>query len=113
MLKTHDILIGATTVLLVLSMVVTVITQAVTSLAQQRSKTSSPINGVLIAGSPLTVIGFTVGERIENNANWYADPPGNYVWAGATDVQFPGPAGRSNAGKVLFRPTASDAVPTA
>jgi hypothetical protein len=42
MLKTLDVLIGVTTVLLLFSMAVTVITQAVTSLAGRRNHPAYP-----------------------------------------------------------------------
>lgn len=59
---------------------------------RQRPNTASPIDRTLPAGSNIPVVGYTVGERVEGNAYWYADPQGNYVWAGATEVPQPGPA---------------------
>jgi len=54
--------------------------------------TAAPIERTLPTGSNIPVVGFTVGERVEGNAYWYADPQGNYIWAGATDAPQPGPA---------------------
>jgi N-acetyl-anhydromuramyl-L-alanine amidase AmpD len=53
----------------------------------------APIDRVLLAGSDVPVVGFTVGQRVEGNAYWYADPQGNYIWAGATNMPSPNPAG--------------------
>jgi hypothetical protein len=62
------------------------------NLRNQEPNTASPIAGVLPAGSNLSVVGFTVGERVEGNAYWYTDKRGNFVWAGATDMPRPRPA---------------------
>ncbi len=52
-----------------------------------------PIAGSLSVGSEMPVVGFTLGQRVEGNPYWYADPQGDYVWAGATSVPSPSPAG--------------------
>jgi len=58
-----------------------------------RPNTLAPVERVLLAGSDVSVVGFTVGQRVEGNAYWYADPQGNYIWAGATNMPSPNPAG--------------------
>jgi len=62
------------------------------NLRNQGPNTASPIDRILPAGSNLSVVGFTVGERVEGNAYWYTDKCGNFVWAGATDMPRPSPA---------------------
>lgn len=62
------------------------------NLRNQGPTTASPVDRVLPAGSNLSVVGFTVGERVEGNAYWYTDRRGNFVWAGATDMPRPSPA---------------------
>jgi len=61
-------------------------------LRSKTPNTASPIDRILPAGSNLSVVGFTVGERVEGNAFWYQDQSGNFVWAGATDMPLPSPA---------------------
>ncbi len=58
-----------------------------------RPNTLAPIAGSLSVGSEMPVVGFTLGQRVEGNPYWYADPQGDYVWAGATSVPSPSPAG--------------------
>jgi hypothetical protein len=60
---------------------------------RERPNTGSAIDRALPAGSDVSVVGFTIGERIEGNPYWYADPQGNYLWAGATDAPSPVPIG--------------------
>jgi hypothetical protein len=62
------------------------------NLRNKEPNTASPIDRVLPAGSNVSVVGFTVGERVEGNAYWYTDKSGNFVWAGATDMPRPRPA---------------------
>jgi N-acetylmuramoyl-L-alanine amidase len=60
------------------------------NLRQGRPNTSAPIAKVIPANTDVAVVGYTVGERVQDNAYWYADPNGNYLWAGATNVPSPG-----------------------
>lgn len=61
-----------------------------TNLRFQSASTSARVVRVIPARTSLTVGGYTdSGERIRNNAFWYRDPSGNYLWAGATDVPHP------------------------
>ena len=49
--------------------------------------------GSVPPGVPLAYTGFTTGESVAGNANWYRDPDGNYFWAGGTDHPDPGAIG--------------------
>jgi len=61
------------------------------NLREARPNTGAPIIRAIPANTNIAVAGFTVGERIQGNANWYADAQGNYFWAGATNMPSPRP----------------------
>jgi N-acetyl-anhydromuramyl-L-alanine amidase AmpD len=60
--------------------------------------TTAQVVRVILANSEVTVTGFTLGERVNGNAFWYADSQNNYLWAGATDVPKPTAAGGTPSG---------------
>lgn len=62
-----------------------------TNLRQARPNTASPVVRVMPVNTSVAVAGFTTGERVNGNPYWYADPQGNYLWAGATDAPTPVP----------------------
>ena len=53
--------------------------------------TAAPVVRVIPVNTTVAVAGFTTGERVNGNSYWYADPQGNYLWAGATDTPTPMP----------------------
>jgi N-acetylmuramoyl-L-alanine amidase len=61
------------------------------NLRQGRPNTSATILRVIPANTNIAVAGFAIGERVQGNANWYADAEGNYLWAGATNMPDPKP----------------------
>lgn len=63
------------------------------NLRKGRPNTAAPVAKVIVANTNISIAGFTSGERVHGNANWFADGQGNYFWAGATDMPFPQPAG--------------------
>jgi N-acetyl-anhydromuramyl-L-alanine amidase AmpD len=71
-----------------------------------RPSTSAAVDRVLEAGSDAAVTGFTdVGERVQGNAFWYALDDDGFIWAGATDVPAPAPAGASGGTIVISKTT--------
>lgn len=58
---------------------------------------SAPVGRIVPGDSDLRVTGFTdLGEPVQGNAFWYAVDDEGFVWAGATDVPSPAPAGDSD-----------------
>ncbi|MGB8885991.1 MAG: peptidoglycan recognition family protein [Candidatus Korobacteraceae bacterium] len=57
-----------------------------------RPNTTAPVVRVIPSNTAIAVAGFTLGERVQGNANWYADAQGNYLWAGATNLPDPKPS---------------------
>jgi hypothetical protein len=85
MLKTIDVLVGAVTVLPLFSMAVTVITQAITTMAARRGKHLKSGLADLLQ----VVTKFEVGDRVQGNGYWYADAHGDSPWAGSTNIPDP------------------------
>lgn len=63
------------------------------NLRQGRPNTSAQILRVIPGNTTVPVVGYTLGERIEENPYWYADSDNNFLWAGATNVPSPGAVG--------------------
>jgi N-acetylmuramoyl-L-alanine amidase len=63
------------------------------NLRQGRPNTSVPIARVIPANTDFAVVGYTEGERVQDNDWWYADPQGNFLWAGATNLPSPSAVG--------------------
>jgi len=59
------------------------------NLRAAKPSTTSSIIRVMLAETRVPVAGFVAGERVNGNPFWYADPQGNFFWAGATDVPEP------------------------
>lgn len=62
------------------------------NLRQGRPNTAASVIRVIPSNTLIPVAGFVVGERVQGNANWYADVHGNYLWAGATNMPDPNPS---------------------
>jgi|SRR5215470_14756692 len=56
---------------------------------RSRPDTSAQVLRIIPAHTEVVVSTFEVGERVNDNAYWYADMQGNYLWAGATDEADP------------------------
>ena len=59
------------------------------NLRQAAPSKAAQIVGVIPAQTTVTVSRFQIGERVDGNAYWYADPNANFLWAGATDTPDP------------------------
>jgi N-acetyl-anhydromuramyl-L-alanine amidase AmpD len=59
------------------------------NLRRQPSTAAQAIR-TLAAGETVGVAGFTSGDTVNSNSNWYVHPEGVYFWAGATDHPNPG-----------------------
>jgi N-acetylmuramoyl-L-alanine amidase len=54
-----------------------------------RPDTNAQVVRVIPAQSEIVVSMFEVGQQVADNAYWYVDLQGNYLWAGATDKSDP------------------------
>lgn len=54
-----------------------------------RPDTNAQVVRVIPAHKEIAVSAFEVGQRVSDNAYWYVDVHGNYLWAGATDKADP------------------------
>lgn len=55
----------------------------------QFPNTATPVAEICSPDTEIEVVGFTLGERVQNNPYWYATLSGNYLWAGATNRPTP------------------------
>lgn len=59
------------------------------NLRRGRPSTAAQVLRVIPPYTDIVVCKFEIGERVDGNANWYADVQGNCFWAGATDTPDP------------------------
>jgi hypothetical protein len=59
------------------------------NLRRAKPTTTAQVVRVIPAHTHVVVAKFEFGERVDDNAYWYADVQGNYLWAGATDAPDP------------------------
>ncbi len=69
----------------------TTVVRTVRNVNLRRAKpiTTAQVVRVIPAHTDVAITRYEIGERVDDNAYWYADVQGNYLWAGATDAPDP------------------------